>query len=96
MMKDQDKINIEINIAGEPIKLTVPFQDQELTRDIEAEINTLFNQWRHSFPKRSEKGLLAMMLYRYASYYKDLTDKYQKATRLAKDCLGDVNAILKD
>ncbi|MDE7438390.1 MAG: cell division protein ZapA [Muribaculaceae bacterium] len=95
-MKDQDKININIHIAGEPIKLTVPFQDQELTRDIEKEINTLFNQWRRSFPKQSEKGLLAMMLYRYASYYKNLTVKYQEATRLAKECLADVENILSD
>ena len=32
-MKDQDKINMEIKIGGEPIRLTVPFQNQELTRD---------------------------------------------------------------
>lgn len=95
-MKDQEKINIEIHIAGEPIKLTVPFQDQDLTRDIEEEINTLFNRWRRSFPKRSEKGLLAMMLYRYASYYKGLTIKYQEAAHLAKECLEDAKNILSD
>ena len=27
-MKDQDKINMEIKIGGEPIRLTVPFQNQ--------------------------------------------------------------------
>lgn len=95
-MKDQEKINIEIHIAGEPIKLTVPFQDQDLTRDIEEEINTIFNQWRRSFPKQSEKGLLAMMLYRYASYYKGLTNKYQAAARLAEECLKDAENILSD
>ena len=95
-MKDQEKINIEIDLGGDPIKLTVPFKDQDLTRDIEEEINTLFNQWRRSFPKQSEKGLLAMMLYRYASYYKGLTMKYQEAARLAEECLADAENILSD
>ena len=92
--KDQEEINIELHIAGEPIRLTVPFQDQELTRSIEDEINHLYLQWRHSFPNRSEKALLAMMRYRYASYYKNLTLKYQQASRLALECLKDAEAIL--
>ena len=96
MMKDQEKINMEINIGGEPIELTVPFQDQELTRNVEEEINKLFAAWRRSFPKRSEKGLLAMMVYRYASYYKELTIKYQDATRKAEECLGSLDDMLNN
>lgn len=92
--KDQEEINIELNIAGEPIRLTVPFEDQELNRTIEDEINRLYSQWRHSFPNRSEKALLAMMLYRYASYYKNLTLKYQQARQFALECINDADAIL--
>lgn len=95
MMKDQEKINMEINIGGEPIKITVPFQNQELTRSVEDEINSLFAAWRRSFPKRSEKGLLAMMVYQYASYYKELTIKYQEATRKAEECLGNLDDIFQ-
>lgn len=94
MMKDQEKINMEINIGGEPIELAVPFQDQEFTRSVEEEINNLFAVWRRSFPKRSEKGLLAMMVYRYASYYKELTIKYQDAVRKAGECLGSLDDML--
>lgn len=86
---------MEINIGGEPIKITVPFQNQELTRSVEDEINSLFAAWRRSFPKRSEKGLLAMMVYQYASYYKELTIKYQEATRKAEECLGNMDDILQ-
>ncbi len=95
MMKDQEKINMEINIGGEPIKLTVPFQNQELTRSVEEEINNLYAAWRRSFPKRSDKGLLAMMVYQYASHYKELTIRYQEASKKAEECLGKLDDILK-
>lgn len=94
MMKDQEKINMEINIGGEPIQLAVPFQNQELTRDVEKEINSLFSTWRCSFPERSEKGLLAMIAYRYASYYKELTLKYMEAARKADSCLAQLEATI--
>lgn len=87
MMNDQEKINMEINIGGESIKLTVPFRNQELTRSVEEEINKLFDTWRKTFPKRSEKGLLAMIAYQYASFYKELTLKYQEALEKAEECL---------
>lgn len=96
MMKDQDKINININIGGEDISLTVPFQDQELTREIEDEINALYRQWRHSFPNRSDKKLMAMMVYQYASHYRDLKRKYLDAVKLAMECLGDIDEILDE
>jgi len=95
MMKDQEKINMEINIGGESIKLTVPFQNQELTRSVEEEINSLYDTWRRSFPKRSEKGLLAMMVYQYASYYKELALKHQEAINKAEECLGKLNDIMR-
>lgn len=94
MMKDQDKINMEIKIGGEPIRLTVPFQNQELTRSVEEEINTLYATWRRSFPKRSDKGLLAMMVYQYASHYKELTVRHQEAFLKAEECLGKMEDLL--
>ena len=95
MMKDQEKINMEINIGGEPIKLTVPFQNQELTRSIEEEINCLYAKWRLNFPKRSEKGLLAMMVYQYASHYKELSIRHQEAMAKTGECLDKINGILQ-
>lgn len=87
MMNDQEIIKMEINIGGEPIMLTVPFRNQELTRSVEEEANNLFDTWRKNFPKRSEKALLAMVAYRYASLYKELTIKYQEALEKAEECL---------
>lgn len=88
MMKDHEKINIDINIGGEPIRLTVPFEKQDFTRDVETEVNSLFTTWRRRFPNKTEKGIMAMMLYQYASYYKELTEKYQAGILKAEECLA--------
>ncbi len=96
MMKDQDKINMEIIIGGEPIQLIVPFQDQELTRSMEYEINQFYSQWTHSFPKITEKGLLAMIVYRYALKFRQLTLEYQQAERKAEECLDMIGDPLEN
>ncbi len=93
MMKDPEKINMEINIGGERITLDVPFQKQNLSRDIESEINNLYSKWRSSFPKKTDKQLLAMLVYQYASYYKELTLRYQEAHKKALECLESIQDI---
>lgn len=98
MMKDREEKNIEINIniAGEPIRRTVPFDKQDFTRDVEAEVNNMFSIWRTRFPNKTEKGLLAMMLYQYASYYKELTEKYQAGILKAEECLAKLGGIQQE
>lgn len=78
---------MEISIGGETIELIVPFQDQELNRSVEDEINQLFSQWRKSFPKKSEKGLMAMIVYKYALKYRQMMQQMQEATQKAEECL---------
>lgn len=87
MMNDKEKINIDINIGSEKIRLTVPFEMQDQTRSIEDELNSLLKRWVRAFPKRSEKNLLAMMLYHYASYYRELTEKHLEAISKAENLL---------
>ena len=84
---------MEINIGGSPIKVSVPFSKQEQTRHVEEELNSLLESWKRSFPKRSERELLAMMLYQYASYYRELTDKYREAAAEAEKCLNRLNNL---
>ncbi|MDE6339659.1 MAG: cell division protein ZapA [Muribaculaceae bacterium] len=99
MMKDQEKTNkidIEVNIAGVHFMRSVPFQDQELTRSVEDKINSLYSQWRHSFPNRPNETLLAMMVYHYANRYYELAREYVKSTSVAKECLDSVTALLKE
>lgn len=88
MMKGLEKINIDIKIGGEPIKLQIPFENQDFVREVEAEVNSLYVSCREDFPSRTDKSLMAMMVYKYASLYKDLTRKYQEAVKSAEHCLS--------
>ena len=52
-MTERDNIRMEINIAGEPMLLTVPFDRQSAVRDIEEQTNMLYRNWRARFPKKT-------------------------------------------
>lgn len=75
-MDNREKVKMKINIAGEHLLLTVPFSDQEQTRDAEKNLNMLYETWRKRFPEKSEMELLAMIAFQYASYYEDLKRTY--------------------
>lgn len=85
-MDDSEKINMDINIGGQKVKLTVPFRKQNFVRDVETEVGHLFDAWRIQFPRKDERELLAMIIYQYASFYKELTLRHEEALRLAEDC----------
>ncbi len=85
-MYDSEKVNMEINIGGQNVKLTVPFLKQEFVRDTESEIGSLFSSLRKKFPRKDERELLAMIIYQYASYYRELLGRHEEAMRLARDC----------
>ena len=92
-MDDSEKVYMEINIGGQVVKLTVPFSEQDFVRDVEQEIDRLYHSWRKNFPRKDERELLAMIVYRYASYYRQLTLRHEEALRLANDCESAVDAI---
>ena len=83
-MTERDNIRMEINIAGEPMLLTVPFRRQSAVRDIEEQTNMLYRNWRARFPKKTDKELLAMMVYQYASFYDELLEKHRQALAAMK------------
>lgn len=66
---DQEKVKLKLNIAGEHILLSVPYSEQEQTREVEAQINHLFSTWRGRFPDKSDRELLAMIAFQYAGHY---------------------------
>lgn len=93
MTTNRENVKIEIIIAGEPIKLTVPFSRQESVRKCESEINALYSEWRARFPRKTPTELMAMIAYQYASFYRELTDRYQTLTesmRLTSESLDDI------
>lgn len=91
---DQEKIKIKINIAGESILLTVPFSAQDETRDTEQNVNSLFKAWRQRFPEKSDKELLAMIAFQYASHYDGLLREYNAACDYADRISSELELTL--
>lgn len=93
-MNDSDKIKMEINIAGEHIQLSAPFNRQDLVRDAEREINELFSSLKQRFITKSDREILAMIAYQYASYYQELLSRYRLAAESLQQSTDDLDAIL--
>lgn len=83
-MNTSDKVKMEINIAGEHLSVTVPFDRQNAVRDTERHVASMFSTLRLRFPKKSEQEILAMVAYQYASYYDELQELYDKSVRAAE------------
>lgn len=77
MTMNPDNVKIEIIIAGEPIKLTVPYSRQESVRKCEKDLNALFSEWRAKFPRKTNSELMAMIAYQYASFFEELSKRHQ-------------------
>ena len=54
-MNDSDNVKMTINIGGEHIQLSVPFNRQDAVRDAEKAVAQLFDNWRKKWPSRSER-----------------------------------------
>lgn len=85
---------MEINIAGERLLITVPFASQNAVRRTEKDIQTLYNDWRFKFAKKSDAELLAMIVYQYAYYYNDLQERYDRATTDAQKARDMLDSLL--
>lgn len=93
-MPKPEIVKIEISIASQRIPLSVDIDTVGAIRDVEAQIDALFRRWRKDFPAKSEKELLAMMAYQYASYYRELTIRYKEAAAQAQACDSELDRLL--
>lgn len=87
-MDYSENVRLNLNIGSQRIPLTVPFSRQDFVRDVEKEINSLYWQWRKEFPTTTERELLAMVAYRFASFYCELREENEKAALLARECIS--------
>ncbi|MBD5358281.1 MAG: cell division protein ZapA [Bacteroides sp.] len=85
-MNDSNNITMTINIGGEHIQLTVPFDHQDVVRDAEKAVATLFDKWRKKRSKKTDKEILAMVAYQFAYFYVELLSRYENAIELAEQC----------
>lgn len=86
-MDNTEKIQMTINIGGCQLPLTVPFSQQDLVREVEAEVSDLYTKWRRQFTKRSDREILAMVAYQYASFYRELNRRFDRAGEKTRQCL---------
>ncbi|MDE7413050.1 MAG: cell division protein ZapA [Muribaculaceae bacterium] len=84
---------MEIKIAEQTVKLSIPFLKQDFVRDTENEIKSLFLSLRRKFPRKDESELLAMIIYQYASYYRELLLRHEEAKNLAMEIENTIDSI---
>lgn len=87
-MDDSEKIKMNLNIGAQRIALSVPFDRQEFVRDVEADVDGLYKRWRKAFPARTDREILAMVAYQYASFYAELRERYEAAASGVEKCLA--------
>ncbi len=78
---------MNLNIGGARLQVTVPFDEQDFVRDVEESVNNLYNQWRHEFQKKTDREILSMVTYRFASLYYELTERISRASEITEECL---------
>lgn len=96
MTTDKEKVKIEINIAGEPLVLSVPYSKQGSVRKCERDINALYSDWRIRFPRKTPSELLAMLAYQYASFYLELNDRMQALTQSLEAASSRLSDIITE
>lgn len=80
-MKEEEKVRMKLEIAGETFMLSVPYSQQEETRSAEADVNMLYDTWRRRFPEKSDRELLAMIAFRFADHYSALLREREETRR---------------
>ena len=95
-MNDTEKTKMNLNIGGNRISVTVPFSSQDFVRDVEESVNKLYDSWRREFPKKSDREVLAMVAYQYASHYAELVERHSKAMSLTDKARQIADRILED
>lgn len=85
------EIEMEVNIAGERVKLTVPFSRQDAVRETEHTLARFAGELWERHPHSSDKQILAKMAYEFARRYialkKMRAAELEEAEELLRDAL---------
>ena len=95
-MADREKVKMYINIAGEKIRLTVDYDEQDAVREAESQVVRLFDEWRQMFPKKTVPELLAMIAYQFAMYYMALRHRQDDMIAQLKDFEKNIDIALEE
>lgn len=94
MTTDKDNVKIELNIAGESLLISVPFSTKSSVKQCENEINRQYAEWRHKYPRKNPSELLAMLAYKYASYYMELRKRLDNMNTTLEAVNSDLHYLL--
>ena len=89
-MKGSGKTDMTINIGGEFLKLTVPFEDQGKVREVEATVSQYCSRLRKEWPYSNDRQILAMAAYEFARWHRELQKNQEIAMEIA---LSDTQKI---
>lgn len=92
-MKD---IEMEVNIAGERLRLTVPFPKQSAVRENESSLRALARELMERQPHSSDKQILAKLAYEFARRYNALKTMRFAELGQAEDLLREVKESLAE
>ena len=95
-MADREKVKMYINIAGERIRLTVDYDEQDAVREAESQVVRLFDEWRQMFPTKTVPELLAMIAYQFAMYYMALRHRQDDMLAQLKDFEKNIDIALEE
>lgn len=93
-MKKDDKVKMTIDIGGQQLLLSVPFNDQNLVRDVERAVATEWTFWKKRHPDMTDRELLAMTLFKFARYHHDLMVEMEETASLIDECLDRIDLFL--
>lgn len=95
-MNDSEQIKMYLNIGSQRISVTVPFDRQNMVREVEADTNRLYEKFHKTFPTKPERELFAMMVYRYAWFYSELLRRNAEAETKADECLNALQGVAQE
>lgn len=61
-----DKIKINLQLAGLPYPLTIHRKDEEMVREAAKQVNIRFNTYREHYQGVSSERIIAMVAYQFA------------------------------
>ena len=91
---NEEKVKIKLNIAGESFLLSVPYSQQDDTRQTEEEVNMLFDTWRSRFPEKDDREILAMIAFRYADHYAALRRERLETQKEISDLTAQLQTLV--
>lgn len=94
MEETEKKVPINITIAGYPMALEVALQEQDLVRDTEKRVNAIFSDWQKKYPRKTAAQLLAMLTFRFASFYYSLRERDDMLASGAEKLSASIAALL--